>query len=853
MSITTAQQQRTESLHIDFEVKFYTAAQADVTLTDITEDAAYSPDGSWTEITAKVDKDTGFSNPWAGPVIDWSTTVAGVLYDTASIATGRMLLCRRRVYSPASGWGSWHIWFCGFITDIKIDDDHQQGGEWSATVRSARWLLETADHPPAHVFGRANAASGGTATASSTLTSVVAEAGKGEFVGIPSVAATNAIDNNMDTLWISNLAPSMTEEVPDTHGGPRIVINEVYREPAGYDSGYRWIELYMQANNELVTAISLKSYGLRSQASGLLDFHDLGDAYTMMKGDHLILCADERKFRELYDAGSAPVVEWRNIGAWGVSGVDGAAWTYNPDGGWLEFSVSGITGPTTSAVRWGTGASPPEGGERWPGDSIVAPLPGQSFRRDPAGQMTSEDYDQASDWIAEEYPSPGRHHTATKEDWEWIAVDLGEYTWTFGAEVNDDATTITVSPDTVGLTNAGQIMTDDDSDVITYTGKTETTLTGVTGIAAGTPAHASGVGFGQYESGIKHKVPKLSAIEWKRLDGRVDSSATPAVPGYFAVWTSTYSSPNYPPTENWALDWTNHANKASGDMNQGYSRTINLANRPRARHILLVIKQMADGGRAKINELKAYLDTYTTGEGDIYLDGADIPSIVEHLLTDHYGWAAEDVITTSCEQLFVGELTTQKTDYVSILADLARRTGSVLRFSRGMDIHFEADPRFPIAGNVDTQYTFDRQAGIKIKAGKRHPDRVGQVLLKARNPSEERVYEVTYPQTANAGAVVRAENEVLVGSEEMAYMFAEAYYKKKLVAENITVTASAITDEWCRPPKRVALNWDADVSNTDWVSTARGTLFLVTGIDVTCRVGPEKRWDETVTLEQFIP
>jgi hypothetical protein len=853
MAITAAQTQRTEALHIDVGLKYYTAVAADVTATDITQDAAFSPDGSWTEITAIVTEPTRFNETLdeQGVTLDFQATVNGIKYNSTTLERGRLMLAMHRLYSVASGWTGWTVWWCGYISAVQpAADDHDQMGRWTANIRSLRFLLERAD-APAHSFGRTNLAASGSATASSTLTTVVSEAGKGEFLGIPSVAASNAIDGNLDTLWISNGAPSPTAETPAS-GGSDLCINEVYREPTGWDAGYRWIELYHRGTGD---DDSIADWRIVSESVGELDMHDAMGSYSMAPGDHLILCANQKLFSELFDPGDAPVVDWRHIGAWGTGGA-GKDWTYDPDGDYLYLITPEAA--IKSVVRWGTGGDVVVSEvDYWNGDAVAAWTAGASITRAEsdvitAGYQASDEEGIATDWAENDYPSPGRHYVGDESDWEWLSVDLGEYAWTLTAEITGASTTITVTPNTDGLTKSGSIITDDDSDVIAYTNKTATTLTGVTGIGS---THAAGVAFSQYENEAATNQVKLGGCEWKRRHVPFTAGSKP-VPSQFAIWYSTAASPEYPPTEDWKLDWTRvkgftQSYNSFEWMGWRFEQTEADGTRPRGRHVMITIRKMGDDGRAKINEFKVYADETTTATE--FLQDIDTATIIEHLLIDHYGLASGQVSVT--EGARMGPFSTQKDNYVRVLEEICKRTGTILHFRRDLKVYVIADPMFPLHGGWDLAYTLDKQAACDLSVDFSYPDNVGQIQLTARcydhQAGEDHVFEVSWPQTALDGEVRRVAGESIVGSEQEAYQFAEAHFRRARAATRVTLKASGITDEWCRPTTNVALTWDMDAAGT--TVDFNGNLFLVTAIDVTAHSGHPRKYDETVSLVEYIP
>ncbi|MBC8448230.1 MAG: hypothetical protein H8D78_10800 [Chloroflexi bacterium] len=847
MTITADQQSRTEAQAIDVELRLYTAPRYDVDEAAIVADETYSVGAEWMEITAKVTKPVQFSNTWdvSRAIIDWTAKVGGVLYDSVLLAPERMLLCMRRLWCLATGWTDWTVWFAGYIQALpSIADDHRQGGEWQVEVRSLSCFLE-ADDAPAHVFGRRNLAQEGTASASSTLAAIAGEMGKGEFAGTPVVDAAQANDGNLDTLWISNLAPTVTAETPYVATGSDYAINEIYRETTAEDANSRWIEIFCRHVGELgpghVAGDGFRYLSLWSESTGkgLCFAPDKSNVQEIVApGNHAVLCYDRRYFDGKWNAGDAVVLEWRHLVCCDYS--SGEDWTYDPEGDVLYFYplATNQGADPGEVVAWGDVADP-DVWPNWSGVAAAQPQPGQSLRRDPAGMITGN-VSNAGNFTLEDYPSPGKHYTGTDADWEWWSVDLGTLTWTLGADLNVVDTTATISPDTDGLTGSGDILIG--ADVIAYTGKTSTTLTGVSGVAE---LHASGSALYQYENEAATSLWKVGGIGWERRE--VLDGTTRVVPQVFGAWTSTEASPVRPPTANWRDDWTGR--KGVNDYNS-FAWQFQLTTPVRARHVMLIIKKMRDDGRAKLNEVSVYPDEWTVeNEDDTWLDGVDAQAIIEHLLITHYGLAAGQVSVVA--NAFMGDVSTQKASYLDVISELCRRTGTVMRFTRVPRVVVVKDLTWGMHGALATWYTITRSAAFNVRMERRRKDRISQVQLVARNPQEGRTYVVSYPESAGEGGVRLIYDELIVGSENEARQAAERMYKQLQATRRLEVSMSGISDEWCRPgARRVAVTWDVDASDGDELDAA---LFLVESIEVTVKMGQPKGYSETVRLREYVP
>ena len=794
-------------------------------LLNVSVNSTYSPGVDWTEVTNIVTS-VSFPDAWdmQGACADWQATMRGQDYDPLTIGPEKCVLAMRRLYDTS--WSDWWVWWCGWVKAMPgVFDDYREGGNWQVDIGSLSVFTKTND-APALRFGKTNIAEGKSATASSTLGNPVLEQGKGEFMGLPSLAASQAVDGNMDTLWCSSGAPSTTEEVPSWPGNPHdYSINEVFREPTGFDATYRWFEIFCRHNE---SGEGFKNLKVHSQSSGKsLDFAKSHVADIVKTEEHAVICYDERHFRELFDPGSVVVIEWRHLVCTDWS--DGENWNYDPAGDVIVITENGHAA-SRECVAFGTGN--PSGYSGWHGSAVAAPSAGKSIRRDPAGTCggsgdASADWSDASDFIEEDYPSPGRHHASDASGWEWIAVDLGTLSFALSQELIVPAvgtTTAYVTPSTDGLTKVGQILID--GDILDYTNRTATTLRGVSGAAKTYPLSTA---LQQYEDGAATDLWLVREVGWKRPS--LNDGTTPIVPGLFAVLTSTEGSPVYPPNSGWDTDWKRNGPWVGGDQFYDSAAWIAKIYPSRYRHNMLVIREMTDSGRAKINELRVHPAFWTiTGGGDAKLADGTLDAVFEYLLVDQLGLNSAQV---SCDYNgFVGDFEITESRYHRVITELAKQAGLVVRYNRDPTISIVRDPSFPLHGSVVTRDTFGRAECLNMGFSKSWT-RIRQVQVTAYNPEEERTFTAVYPPTPSAtGETVRVPVEYILGNEQQVRDLATQIYRFQSMHQEVAFSPVGPADDWLELMDRIRCNWDLEPADGEI-----DKLFLIRSTNVTSEIG----------------
>lgn len=193
-----------------------------------------------TDITGII---TSVDSFWQGEtqpfVYGWSIGVSGINYDRVLLAPGtKMKLYRRFTISGVDVDGEL-LWFEGYIQPGSISTDYAQQA-WALSFVDIVTYLSVRQNP-IFAVGKLNIASAAAVIADSSADSRD-HSDEGEYIGLPPLSASQAIDDDLGTLWISAKSPAMVE-VPFSQRDLRQV-SEVYEPGFGLDRYlYQWIEI----------------------------------------------------------------------------------------------------------------------------------------------------------------------------------------------------------------------------------------------------------------------------------------------------------------------------------------------------------------------------------------------------------------------------------------------------------------------------------------------------------------------------------------------------------------------------------------------------------------------------------
>ena len=801
----------------DVELRFYGGlTYSALTLSTYVAGAIDPSTSGWTNITARVNDAGSLTYERAGNSLRWNANLSGTQYSATYFAPGQAILCLRRILVagvqtvPASG--TWELWWLGQVTSGAHADDYKHGGDWTRSIGGLDSFLQGSTAPRL-TAGRINLMAEASVTASSTLTNAALEAGTGEFVGtLVTVPASNTIDGNVNTLWISNGVPSTTIETPGT-----AMIQKVFCKPlAGYSQTKTWwIELYGNFEGG--------DWYLQTSADLYLHFNagDMGQPVRDAWGagpQHVIICASASDFTAytggaqggavIFDAKLCPTQgTFNSLG----TGRDGT-FTIDPDADWILVRRSDawlVEGNIYATIVWnqdGSSVSIP-GIEVWTGGAIdvsddLCP-PGSGIRI-----LPSQDGGARGDYEITDKLFPGDDYTET--DVEWLLYSLAQQSAVTVGAISAGATTITLNS-TVGLLDSGSAICGG-TDPFTYTGRTSTTLTGVSGIGN----HANGASVYQTIGGVAQYGWPCSQLELLR-------PANSALPGIVAgrvyTLTSSLSAPATPGTSGWEAITTA---RSSCCMRPTCLTTCTTTGAhltgpdggPRwVQYVLVVFDEMTASARARLNECKVYLaqtQIDNSAAGDIA--GITACGLAQYIF-DQAGVSTGLSRGTSLDSgPFIGEHATAVAAFPQVLDDLARITGCIMDWGLAGVPTWWPDMWWPVL-LADTQYDLRAALDATYLRGKaqysgRKPNEVG-VKVHARTPDGQHEYEVQFPPTMTAAEQRIELDDLIVTSVDMATQLAQTqYYKAGLHytagPQELTFTLKG-PGEWLRPEQWVSL------------------------------------------------
>jgi hypothetical protein len=806
----------------------------------------------WIDVTSYI---TGCSLGWSrqGNVIVWEANLPGQNYNRSYFQRDNTIMAQVR-FSPAGesgGWTDWVVLFFGSITNKNVRDDYKQGGEFTLKVEGPQAYLRSKSID-SHRFGRNNLAENRPVTVSSTLLDVRQEADSGEFTGAPSVEGANLVDGNLSTLWISQTVPDVTQESRPT-GSFYARISEIYpRHLIGYNhADYQWFEIVIgdYAEELGIDYNSLFRYFFTSLTGWPGIELMRTDTGGVKAGDIVLVCSNRKKFEEAF-----ATAKYHKI-------IDARRQLFNTNGDWMALARSvswhqydtGWGTHCNDAVVFGSASYPvdwPDPGvagedPRWSGAAIPLPDYGHSLRRSPT--MTT-DTGTAADWIEDEYPLPGRHESANGE---WASVELPAMTATLAAQLDAGYTTDAELTNLDGLTESGRVQIDIEWIDYASLDRANNKIVGLTrGVGDTTDAtHAASTPVYQVENGVATNTLRISSVAWRRRT--VYNSTTLVVPEDFSIWVTEEESPNYPSTGLPGSEWTRVA------VAHAWTDTefVQQFSPVRARHVMVFIREMSDGGRAKLNEFDVYEAVTTISDDENTAEYSDTGAIVKHVLKTHVGLDANKLTINDVVPFL--NWTTAKSNVLALLDDLGKKTSCALVCELDGSLTWEHDPLYPLYTLPDIAIEFGRNTAIQVSPQWSHGRETAQIIVHARDAESSRQFTGQYPPSPATIGDTQVVEDVIAGSAREAQFLAEIMYRQARSALQLTVEASGTGEDpsglpLLRPGSRVTLDWELDQTGEEF----HGRNFIITGAHVNAEFGKPgedgKKWDVSFQAQELI-
>jgi len=893
-----------------FEVRYYYGTR-------------YGEAESYTEITSSV---TGCNMVYLArtpSIYGWQAEVNGVDFIDA-LEAGKTFKATRK-FRQSGAWGSEEIFFEGIIMPGTVTSNHSTN-TWQLVVVDVVEFLGRSQSP-IYVIGKRNLATSASSTEDSA-SEARNVSDEGEFRGEPPLDGTRVVDGDMGSLWISQKAPTLTEETDDIPPSltDQSILNELYPNPAtGYDKAeHQWYEMARYSESDTAHNVYLMT---RSGYVGVKEvrYQEIDDPDdTIDNGSNFaIITYSKDTYGKVWgDASSVPVYEYKNwradqgsTGAVNASSFgfnldglgdyvavmevydpnvppsrDSAYWRTNivisgsktditedntvnaldPSDNWADLNTTGSYsanqlvgcfvsrahgGSSTQCMRYITANDATSGGVTrvyysnwdtdkmqagqnyklrgypyhifedflpypWKGSGLADPDETTSWRRSPDGDFANPS---ASVFVNDESPSPGLSGAyPDASGWAWVSLEpqpLGIIT-TQPLE-NGDSTVYVNGTD--GLTATGSIFVGT-SGPVAYTAKSNSTIT----LSSTWSGQTEPIGTVVYQSvgGVAVDDWPIKQIIAKRRDVPGYDNR-PRVPQSWRIFGSDEESPRYPGETDWRNDWEPGGVAgflAGNNTNTSITIETTLETALRLKHVLFAIKQMSDESYGRLNELEIYPDELTINAS--LSPGSTVSEFFKYLLLDMGIKDSADIQYADGSTESLGSFSTDGSQYITLLDDLARRTGQIVwagpRYFR-VRISYAID--WPTSTSEDNQMNLDTSnitSSTLVQLDDKSVSQV-QVLIRDSNGNTE---TGIYPRTPRSTGQVFIEDKVFLMDINKADDLARWIYENKISEQASMEMVGACP--WMRAGvHRVHLKWTFSSG-----FTGNGYLpFFITGVE----------------------
>lgn len=796
------------------------------------------PAAGWTELTDRISYASRVTQTWRGSSITWQAELSGWNYDDTLLETGLTVLCFRRIWRPTgtttapAGWQSWSVAYIGEIVDKVNKDDYRHGQEWSRTVVGHDHLLSTRNAPRIEA-GKVRGTDGASVTGTGALATPEDERDTGEYVGgRASVALSNLVDDNINTVYISSIIPGgISNDFPGAYWDGGTLVGEIFIKPyAGWSVDRAWwIEVYNQRSQDATARVAFQC---ATHSGGTYTYYNVGNgsAWPNLTSGHAGLFVGNRTAFDQLNGSD-------NIGAEWIVDISEHMTVHLTDDSAVYAGNHVIAWAPGGAVRsysFGDGIT-------WSGATL-----------DSSALSTGESWNNTfgSGFVVNSYPHPGAYGTGVGP--VWLKVLLNENVCKTLDEVTAASTSIRLDNylgwvEPVSGSKQGSIL----SYVFNWTSRDATTgLQGVTWVNAPPSAIPADTRCYPYENSIAQTGLPITATHLVRRK-------LPTVESYRVYW-SPYDARAY--TESgWQADYYSHFHDQQGNaQNLRLSDTCSdgTNNYLWVRTILYLIDAMTDGGRAKLNEIEAdiaqlALDVDVT---DI-IDGGNSYSLAYYLFTEWCGWATQDIVDASYGgRHLMGEHALAITPVSRVFDDLAQATGCLADYRLRGGVWWIENPWWPLNADSSTaEYTFDT-TGLRgqVELIKTPSDTEYIVLngisMEGGAHSIRAVYPTPWDTTEPPSwAIVQEIGDRIVARDSDAKLVAQMEWERLAIGDRTCRITVAGVGEWCKPALRVNLTWDLDGDGTAETST-----WLIEQVTTTTDwVGQDHNYETVLQMRRF--
>lgn len=509
------------------------------------------------------------------------------------------------------------------------------------------------------------------------------------------------------------------------------------------------------------------------------------------------------------------------------------------------------------------------------GSAIVA---GQSFRRKPSCTNTHV----ATNWGVENYPVPGTYSSPCL--FQWATVTLPDIGTTASTNIAAGASRVYINPNCNGFLPSGCAILDSTGSFL-YNSRSTIYLDNIpkTGPGSIAASHLAGVTVRPLVNAVEQTGVPVSQIVVSR------NPALPAIKNARLYCSDTALGVPDPSTS--ASDWEPYYNWETSIDNAAQVSTlafdlrdpvhlppppspwfgifsVNIGGLYRwVRKFAFCIDEMWDGGRAKINEIAAYLamaalnNTATTD-----LNSIRSPDLAREMLLTagsaiNFTFEFQDGTDIYCGAL--GAHATAVEVYTRVLEDLARVTGCIVDYTLDGKVRWIADPWWPIQPATNAVpanptwllqmptdmpiYTLSA-SNIRGEVQYQSPRvTVQAVTVEGTTGDGKSSFRVRFPAEEHPGEQVKDFTGYVVGSERQLLQVAELLYYHETHHDTVTITLKG-AGEWCYPVQWLLLEWDFDGDGQKEI-----TSWLVRRVSRRWnkKDGSAREWTTVLDLEEY--
>ena len=409
-------------------------------------------------------------------------------------------------------------------------------------------------------------------------------------------------------------------------------------------------------------------------------------------------------------------------------------------------------------------------------------------------------------WEEDESPKPGWSGIPPDASlWSWIDVAPEDMSFALSSPLDDGETDVYLSG-TDGLLPAGEVYIGT-LGPFEYTDKGTETLTLIDPWEDGFVPQGTSVF--QSLSGTAESRWPIKSIRVKRRPIPTENNYNGDPDGIrtidnIRIFASNLDSPRFPDEENWRQDWiSGNQLWGAGPGNTNTTITFNIANIGptylgedgflRARHYLFGIKSMSDQTNGRINEIDILPpDTVVSGSST----NMTVAGFFKYILTV-MGVDPTKVQYGNGSTEPIGSLSTDNSSFLSVLSDLAVRTGQVLWAGPKEDkVRISYNPNWPTSFTMEPFAYLDR-TNVRNLILRQFDDRtVSQVIVTTRD-SEGNVGYGEYPPLPRDDGEIFVDPVVYHAPAEKAQQIARWKYWDMIAP---TVSCATVGPApWARP------------------------------------------------------